>query len=241
MNPHGNRSGASLCGARLSGLPPGFRPACSGLRTLPRYAHYTFVNRYDRRLPHYDSAGDRLFVTFRLHGSLPANRVFPPNRLSSGKAFVAMDRLLDAARSGPVYLRQPEIAEIVKQALFDGQDRLQRYLLHAFVVIPNHVHVLVTSRVPAAQWLGALKGYTGHSANEALGLRGAFWQDESYDHLVRNDSEFDRIRRYIENNPVSAGLCHAPEQFPWSSAAAPGESPAAALKGRFTNCGGEAP
>jgi REP element-mobilizing transposase RayT len=139
-----------------------------------------------------------------------------------------MDRLLDAARSGPVYLRQPEIAKIVEQALWEGQLRFQRHALHAFVIMPNHVHLLVESRVPAAEWLGPLKGFTGHASNRLLGLRGPFWQDESYDHLVRNDDEFDRIGRYIENNPVSAGLVHAPEQFPWSSA--PGGSPAAGRK-----------
>jgi REP element-mobilizing transposase RayT len=130
-----------------------------------------------------------------------------------------MDRLLDTARSGPFYLRQPGIAQIVEQALFDGQDKFQRYLLHAYAIMPNHVHMLVESSVPMARWLGSLKSYTANVANERLGLKGPFWQDESYDHLVRNDDEFDRIQRYIENNPVSAGLVHVPEEFSWSSAA----------------------
>jgi hypothetical protein len=82
---------------------------------------------YDRRLPHWDSVGGRLFVTFRLDGSLPESRVFPPRNLKNGRAFVAMDRLLDAARSGPVYLRRPKIADMVKQAIRDGQERFQRY------------------------------------------------------------------------------------------------------------------
>jgi hypothetical protein len=47
-----------------------------------------------------------------------------------------------------------------------------------------------------------------------------FWQDESYDHLVRHREEFERIRNYIENNPVVAGLVQAPEQYLWSSKAA---------------------
>jgi putative DNA methylase len=54
--------------------------------------------------------------------------------------------------------------------------------------------------------------------NRILGQRGHFWQDESYDHLVRSDGEFDRIRNYIEQNPVKAGLAKAPEEFRWSSA-----------------------
>ena len=226
LSPQGKR----FCGARPSGLSPGFCPAPARVRISPSCRHYTFVKRYERRLPHYDAVGERMFVTFRLHGSLPESRIFPPARLTSGKAFVAMDRLLDAARSGPVYLRQPEIAKIVEQALWEGQLRFHRYALHAFVIMPNHVHLMVESRVPAARWLRSLKGFTGHEANRLLGLRGPFWQDESYDHLVRNDVEFDRVRRYIENNPVAAGLVHTPEEFHWSSASAPGGSPAAGRK-----------
>ncbi|HEY7388808.1 MAG TPA: transposase [Bryobacteraceae bacterium] len=139
-----------------------------------------------------------------------------------------MDRLLDAATSGPTYLRQPEIAAIVRQAIKDGDTRFRRYDLHAFVVMANHVHMLVTPRVRSSDWLRSLKGFTAHEANRLLGLSGKpFWQDESYDHLVR-DGEFERIRRYIENNPVRAGLVTEPEDFLWSSA--PGRSPAAGQK-----------
>ena len=87
--------------------------------------------------------------------------------------------------------------------------------------MPNHVHMLVTPSVVATQWLGPLKGFTSHRANELLGTQGkAFWQDESYDHLVRSKVEFERIRGYIEENPVKAGLVDAAERFPWSSAGA---------------------
>jgi REP element-mobilizing transposase RayT len=171
-----------------------------------------------------------LFVTFRLHGTLPSNRIFPPARLTSGRAFVALDRILDAACNGPQFLREPELASLVIQALWDGHLRMGRYHLHAFVVMPNHVHVLTTPQVPTAQWLGPLKGYTGHEANRMLPRKGPFWQDESYNHLVRNDEEFRRIQHYIERNPVKAGLVSAPEEFPWSSVT-PGQSPAAAQKG----------
>ncbi len=171
---------------------------------------------YERRLPHFEAVGNLLFVTFRLHGSLPSNRAFPPARLTSGRAFVAMDRLLDRARVG--YLKRPEIARLVIQALYDGENRFQRYQLHAFVVMPNHVHLLVTPSVPARKWLGPLKGFTAHAANRILHRHAPFWQDESYDHLIRNDKEFTRVTRYIEHNPVKAGLAASPEEFPWSSA-----------------------
>jgi putative DNA methylase len=130
-----------------------------------------------------------------------------------------MDRLLDGAASGPQFLRQSEIAELVMAALRDGECKFHRYQLHAFVVMPNHVHLLVTPSVIATRWLGPLKGFTSYQANELLGTHGsAFWQDESYDHLVRSGVEFERVRVYIERNPVTAGLAAAPERFRWSSA-----------------------
>jgi REP element-mobilizing transposase RayT len=96
--------------------------------------------------------------------------------------------------------------------------------------MPNHVHLLVTPNVVATRWLGPLKGFTAYQANRILGRAGnPFWQHEGYDHLVRSDEEFARIRRYIENNPASAGLVAEPGDFEWSSAyAGPPERAAAA-------------
>ena len=160
-----------------------------------------------------------MFVTFRLHGSLPANRIFPPDTLTHGQAFVALNRLLDQPKTGPKFLSRPEIAEMVIRCLFDGERRFGRYELHSYVVMANHVHLLVTSRAPLSAWLRSLKGFSGHEALRMLNRRGKpFWQDESYDHLVRDDDEFARIRPYIEWNPVKAGLVNVPEEFPWSSA-----------------------
>ncbi len=184
----------------------------------------------ERRLPHWDIAGARQFVTFRLHGSLPANRVFPPARMTSGRVFIAMDRILDKAADGPVYLSRPEIAEMVIQSLRTGETRFRRYQLHSYVVMPNHVHLLVTPHVPARDWLRSLKGFTGHQGNRILGITGVpFWQDESFDRTIRNDDEFARVRHYIEWTPVKAGLATLPEEYRWSSFA-PGGSPAAGPK-----------
>jgi len=177
------------------------------------------MRHYERRLPHWDVVEKPLFVTFRLHSSLPASRVFPPAGLvSAGKVFVAVDRLLDACTIGPLFLRRTEIAEMMVAALRHGDRELHRYELHAFVVMPNHVHLLVAPHVLAAKWLGPLKGFTAHEANLLLGTHGPFWQEESFDRLVRTNAEFERIRRYIEDNPVKAGLAATAEEFPWSSA-----------------------
>ncbi len=172
----------------------------------------------ERRLPHWDVAGGTLFVTFRLHGSLPASRPFPRESVSGGKAFVAMDGILDEARTGQRFLSMPAIAELTIAAIRRGAAK-GAYELHAFVVMANHVHLLVTSHMPRPRWLGPLKGIIAFEANGILQRRGVpFWQDESYDHLVRSDLEFERIRRYIENNPVKAGLAGEAKLYAWSSA-----------------------
>ena len=85
--------------------------------------------------------------------------------------------------------------------------------------MPNHVHLLITPHAAVPGLLRSLKSTSAKKANLVLRLSGhSFWQDESYDHLVRNDDEFGRIRRYIENNPVIACLAAEPEQYRWSSA-----------------------
>jgi putative transposase len=78
---------------------------------------------------------------------------------------------------------------------------------------------MVKPRVEISKTMQSLKRFTARQCNLILGLTGQpFWQDESHDRLVRNDTEFQRIVRYIEMNPVRAGLAAIPEEFPWSSA-----------------------
>jgi REP element-mobilizing transposase RayT len=190
-------------------------------------AHYWSVAFYRRRLPHLDETGPPVFLTWRLHGSLPPHRSFP-DTLSSGQAFAAMDRLLDQARAGPFYLRQPALADMVVEAIHCNGIVLGHYTLHAFVVMPNHVHLLVTPAVALSKLTKSLKGITAKRANAMLALTGSpFWQEESYDHLVRQGGEFDKIHSYIEENPVRAGLVTAASEYRWSSAGwATGGSPA---------------
>ena len=183
---------------------------------------------YRRRLPHLDQIEQAVFVTWRLYGSLPPNRTFPAATVCSGQAFAALDRLLDQTRSGPFHLRQPELADMVVEAIHYNAFVLGHYELHAFVVMPNHVHVLVTPTLALCKLTKSLKGITAKRANAMMALTGSpFWQEESYDHLVRNQREFEKIRWYIEENPVRAGLVGDARQYRWSSARwATGGSPA---------------
>ncbi len=198
---------------------------------LPRIplwlTNYSAVTFHRRRLPHLYDPGQPVFLTWRLHDSLPPHRAFPA-ALTSGEAFDAMDRLLDELRSGAFYLRQPDVADMTVEAILYNADILGHFALHAFVVMPNHVHLLATPAVAVPKLTKSLKGSTAKRANAMLALTGQpFWQEESYDHLVRHEPEFSKIRSYIEGNPVRAGLVTEAREYRWSSAGwATGESPA---------------
>lgn len=151
---------------------------------------------------------------------------FSPSKDSPGKIFKLRDSALDRATQGPLWLKNPHIAGCVVEAIHLGNDKLGFYVLHALVVMPNHVHLLITPRVPVPRLMNGLKGVTAREANSILGRKGEhFWQDESFDHWVRTPAEFDRIRVYIECNPVSAGLAPDPQDWPWSSASQTNHAP----------------
>ncbi|MEZ5354522.1 MAG: transposase [Bryobacteraceae bacterium] len=172
-----------------------------------------FRSRY---LPHVHEIGHPLFITFRLHGSLHRGRYFAEGEIDSGKAFAIMDRLLDSERFGPLYLKMPTIAEIVSEALRRRAGR--DYDLHAWVLMANHVHLLLTPRIDFPQLMQRIKGVTARQANLILHLTGTrFRQHESYDRLVRGPEEFVRIHRYIIMNSVRAGIVQDPAEYRWSS------------------------
>ena len=95
-----------------------------------------------------------------------------------------------------------------------------KYRLSAWVVMPNHVHLLCTPcfGYNLAQIMHSLKSYTSNEANKILGRSGHFWQKEYFDRYIRNARHFAKVVAYIENNPVKARLCEKPEDWPFSSA-----------------------
>jgi REP element-mobilizing transposase RayT len=126
--------------------------------------------------------------------------------------------MLDTAATGPLWLNDPEIAGYVERALKQGAE-LRHYVLRAYVIMPNHVHVLLDPLVDLYRLTGGIKGVSARDANVRLGRTGKpFWQDESFDHWIRDAGQFTRTRSYIENNPVKARLCAKPEDWRWSSA-----------------------
>jgi REP element-mobilizing transposase RayT len=177
---------------------------------------------YRRNLPHWFQPERSVFLTWRLHGSLPATyfeRLRLQTNLTDGEKFRSAEKLLDRPSSGPVWLADPRIADCVAQSIRMGAIELRFYDLHSFAVMSNHAHALVTPRVEVRRLTKGLKGTTARLANAILHRTGQpFWQDESFDHWVRNDSQFVRIKNYIEQNPVKAGLVTNPEDWKWSSA-----------------------
>jgi REP element-mobilizing transposase RayT len=175
---------------------------------------------FRRRLPHWIPNHAIIFVTWRLFGSMFPQSPDVLTAENTGRAaLLAHDDPLDRVRSGPVWLAHERVAGVVASALQYGETPRQLYELHAWAIMPNHVHVIFephTEMPPIMQWL---KGRTARTANRILGRTGLpFWQDESWDHWIRSRDEFDYLVDYVERNPVKAGLVAAPEDWPWSSA-----------------------
>jgi REP element-mobilizing transposase RayT len=177
-----------------------------------------------RRLPHWQQEGASYFITFRLGDSIPREKqalweterdqwlathpqpwdeieIAEYSRIFSERR----QQWLDSGY-GRCLLKIPSIAAIVQSALrhFEGE----RYLLDAFVLMPNHVHILVKP-LPGydlSSILHSWKSFTANQINKAIEAAGPVWQDESYDHVVRSESQLEFYRNYIRENPAKAGL-----------------------------------
>jgi REP element-mobilizing transposase RayT len=177
-------------------------------------------------LPHFDCGEISQFITFRLTGLLPAELLNSwramLDHLSKNEAEAELrDRIeehLDHG-TGHTWLKNPAIASVIQNALFhfDGQ----RYRLHSWVVMPNHIHILLT---PAAGYgipgiVHSLKSFTSNEANRLLDRKGEFWHVDYYDRYIRTEEHYYRTVEYIEMNPVKAGLCENRDKWEFSSAA----------------------
>lgn len=167
-----------------------------------------------RRLPHWVPDSVPVFVTWRLAGTLPRSIAVQNQQITAGARFAEADSALDRSVSGPVWLKDPRVAQMVVEALHYGASTKGFYDLHAYVVMPNHVHVVWLPKAEMPLIMQWLKGVTARRAQRLLGLTGKpFWQAESYDHWVRSDAELQKIICYVERNPVKAGLVEPAPAF----------------------------
>ncbi len=175
-------------------------------------------------LPHWQQPGATYFLTFRMADALPAEmrrdlkheralwrQSHPPplswaeeaeyHRLFSART----DQWLDAGH-GSCMLRQLDLRASMEEALkhFD----YERYILLSYVIMPNHVHVLLTLH---SDWLlekvvFTWKRRTAGTINEKLGTTGQFWQQDYFDRLIRDADHLGNVMRYIRRNPSKAHL-----------------------------------
>jgi REP element-mobilizing transposase RayT len=193
---------------------------------------------YQRHLPHWRQAGATYFVTFRLADALPAAkqqgladaRAFwlrkhpPPHSAATLEAFhrhvgMEAEKWLDRGM-GSCLLAEARYRQALVNALFrhdishfetpESQTEEARFQLGAFVIMPNHVHLLVrplrSSRWPLQRLIQMWKGQSARAINQLRGTQGSLWFDESYDRIVRDPEHLWRCLQYIGRNPFKAGL-----------------------------------
>jgi REP element-mobilizing transposase RayT len=171
-------------------------------------------------LPHRDEPGLVQFVTFRLADAFPKELRAEWAALlqieDERERQAGLESYLDKGE-GECYLRQRAVARLVENSLQfrHGLD----YELRAWVIMPNHVHLLFkVLDVPMSQLVDAWKGFTAKQANKILRRHGQFWQEDYWDTFVRDDEHERQTRKYIEANPVKAGLVTDRKEWLWSSA-----------------------
>ena len=191
----------------------------------------TLTQKSGANLPHWKCRNAVYHVSFRLADSIPREirekwneeRRLLSNFAATGRGRLGKDEqdrlerlfsrkvegFLDQGH-GECLLENPEVADIVKNALhhFNGT----RYVLHAWCIMPNHVHVITE---PLAGWelsniVHSWKSYTANIINRLLGRKGQLWQHEPYDHIIRSEREYRELIEYVWNNPDKAGLCSCP-------------------------------
>ena len=170
-------------------------------------------------LPHWEKTGKLQFVTFRLIDSLPVDVVAELSRQK--KQFIALNpkpwdenttkeflkivtpfetTLLDAGY-GSCMLRLKSVRRIVEENLHFHDN--VKYKLLAYVIMPNHVHLLLAPLDKLPRILHSIKSYTSHEINEKFGREGALWQKEYYDRIIRNEAHLDNVVTYICQNPAN--------------------------------------
>lgn len=182
-------------------------------------------------LPHRDYPDSLQAITFRLADSIPrkvidtwrqelAESLESPDAEHSSAALSDLHRRIaryeDDCR-GSCLLADPGHAEILQKQLIQGHRNA--YLLIAWCIMPNHVHVLIRLRdIALSKVVASWKGASAFAINRAAGRNGKLWERDYFDRAIHSEEHFHRSVRYIHRNPVKAGLCRTPEVWPFSSA-----------------------
>ncbi len=137
----------------------------------------------------------------------PTRRISPP-----GTYFVTT-----STQAGRALLQRDEIAELFVQVLYEYRLR-GRFRLHAFVVMPEHVHLIITPSESLERAMQFIKGGFSFRVSRRLGMPAQVWARGFTDHRIRDENDFIVHREYTHMNPVRRGLVERPEEFRFSSA-----------------------
>jgi len=199
---------------------------------------------YRRRLPHFQPSEAFFSITYRLAGSLPKSilqklsQEYDAKRLDILQEhdsdeeetqkqlaqlrdlyFLNFEYYLDQAMYGPTWLKEPQVAQIVMDSLRFIEQNFEYWTIWAFCIMSNHVHLecsLKPEAPPLFRILQRHKSFTAIHSNRILNRSGPFWQEESFDRLIRNEAEFYKRINYAIDNPVKAGLVKDWSDWPYT-------------------------
>ncbi|MEP6708017.1 MAG: hypothetical protein ABJC05_10885, partial [Pyrinomonadaceae bacterium] len=149
--------------------------------------------------------------------------------------FLKFEEVLHRAHEGPIWLKDERVARLVADCIQYRDGKV--YRLDAFCIMSNHVHIVCkpflneksltikaeaerlvyeSKEPPFAVVMHSLKSYTANETNKILKRSGAFWETESYDHVIKDEEEYHRVVAYVLNNPVKVGLVDDWRKWPWN-------------------------
>lgn len=173
-----------------------------------------------RQVHPWHPSGPTYFVTLRLLDALPLRalcRLGELKRLDSSRAFAWLDQQLDGGGGGAI-LAHPANSLLIETAMMESD--LGRYSLGPYVIMPNHVHVLVQPRAdyPLAAVIHRWKTQTARKLQQSAEIRGRVWHEETFDRTIRDEAELRRLNDYIFANPTVASAPSGSYRFGCGSA-----------------------
>jgi putative transposase len=200
--------------------------------------------QYSRILPHIQPLGGLFFVTYVLNGSIPKKvlqQINDEHNFSERKRqllvkndrkgldelhrlqFKHIDNYLAKTTVGHHYFKDERLAKIIVDTLHFWDNK--RIELICYCIMSNHVHTVfrllddaetIDYAIYLHKFMHSIKSFSAKRCNELLNISGQFWQEESYDRLIRDKNELYRIISYVLDNPVKAGLCQSRQDWKWS-------------------------
>jgi putative transposase len=162
--------------------------------------------------------GGCFFVTLCTYDSIPMAVQIIPENASYLECFEQYDRYHDANETG-INIARPDLAQLITTALLEKNGAIYEILYSC--IMPNHIHLVLDTSVARypmtlSSILKKIKARSSRVINLYLKSTGSFWQSTSYSHLIRDDTELNKIGNYIIENPVKAGKVTNWEDWPYT-------------------------